>query len=279
VEHSRPSTVSDDEVARWRDRLSLRLFGQGMSRQQARQHVVALENELRALTEALAETYHSPHLGNWQDPTDELVYIILSRKTIEKAYQQAFEVLRKIGDWNLVADMDVRSIERLIYGCGLEAKKAVAIKAGLQAAITLFGSADLRPAASMDDEALFKLLADLPEVGPKSARCIMLYSFGRATFPVDAHVGRVLSRLGTFRLLGIDLAGLNHKRQQALLADLVPPDLRYLLRVNLIAHGRAVCRAGVALCERCPISDRCESAFERFVAWDTPKVSSHDRDG
>ena len=54
--------------------------------------------------------------------------------------------------------------------------------------------------------------------------------------------GRVLSRLGPYRELGLDLDGLDHKQLQAILANLVPPDLRYSLHVNLVCHGREVCR-------------------------------------
>ena len=42
-------------------------------------------------------------------------------------------------------------------------------------------------------------LCTLPEIGPKSAACVMMCSLDRPAFPVDAHVGRVLERLGIFR--------------------------------------------------------------------------------
>ena len=45
---------------------------------------------LRELARILAILYGTPDLGNKADPTDELVYIILSRKTPEKAYQETF---------------------------------------------------------------------------------------------------------------------------------------------------------------------------------------------
>lgn len=57
----------------------------------------------------------------------------------------------------------------------------------------------------------------------------MMYSFGRQVLPVDAHVGRVLSQLDLMRDLGLSLEGLEHKQLQAVLADLVPPPLRYSL--------------------------------------------------
>src|SRR5262249_31821950 len=53
------------------------------------------------------------------------------------------------------------------------------------------------------------------------------------------------------------LTGLDHKKLQAELADLVPPNLRYGLHVNLVAHGRTVCRSVRPLCDECEIRNMC----------------------
>src|SRR4051794_17163174 len=45
--------------------------------------LVSLERELLHVTAMLAMTYDTPDLGNKTDPVDELVYIILSRRTRE----------------------------------------------------------------------------------------------------------------------------------------------------------------------------------------------------
>ncbi len=49
-------------------------------------------------------------------------------------------------------------------------------------------------------------------------------------------------------------------REQAhkILEVLVPPDLYYPLHLNLIAHGRAICKAGRPRCEVCPLQKECE---------------------
>jgi len=82
----------------------------------------------------------------------------------------------------------------------------------------------------------------------------------------ESDFGRVLSRLGPYRELGLSLAGLDHKRLQAELADLVPPTLRDSLRLNLVAHGRAICRAARPLCERCEIRNLCATYRRREAA-------------
>jgi endonuclease III len=39
---------------------------------------------------------------------------------------------------------------------------------------------------------------------------------------------------------------------------LVPPDRYYEAHVNLIRHGRTICRPGKPLCEQCCIVEYCE---------------------
>lgn len=255
--YSSPPVVDPVEVEQWRRSVLRYLVEQGLTTAQARQRMQRLEFELRDLASRLHERYGTPHLGNYRNPTDEFVYIVLSRKTAERAYRKAFYSLTDAGSWDMIAGMSVDEITRLIFGCGLEPKKARALKEGFRRAIQLFGRADLVYAASLSDHDLFDFLKSLPEVGPKSALCVMLFSFGRTTFPVDAHVGRVLARIGVYSGLDLDLKGMNHKMRQARLAELVPPDLRYSLHVNLIAHGRAICKAPSSLCGECFLKSTC----------------------
>jgi endonuclease III len=252
LRHSSAPPVDRNHVRRWR-RIS------------ARTNRLAGETEraLRALATELHALHGTPHLGNLRDPTDEYAYIILSRKTRESAYQQAFGALKKLGGWSEIAEMSETRIAAAIHGCGLECKKAHALLAGLRAARARFGAPNFKEAASLDDQSLFDFLRDLPEVGPKSALCIMLYSFGRPTFPVDAHVGRVLARLGVLDHALPGLTQMNHKQRQAALVEAIPPDLRYGLHVNLVAHGRSFCRSASPRCADCPVASRCSHAQQR----------------
>ncbi len=151
-------------------------------------------------------------------------------------------------------------IERAIVFSGLGRRKAQALKRTLLLLIERFGSCTLEPTRSWSDAETLEFLCSLPEIGPKSAACVMMCSLDRPAFPVDAHVGRVLERLGTFDLVGIDLSGLGHKAKQRVLWDAVPPAVGYVLHVNLLVHGREVCVSGRPRCDRCVLSDRCGHA-------------------
>jgi DNA (cytosine-5)-methyltransferase 1 len=232
---------------------------------------------LREVARILAAMYGSPNLGNKADPTDELVYILLARHTREGAYQEAFEALkRRFPTWDELPDAPPAEVERLVYSGGLSGKKTVALYAALGKLRETFGRCSLDPARDWTDERLEQFLCELPEVQKKSAYCIMMYSFGRAVFPADTHVGRVLSRLGPYRELGLDLQGLDHKKLQRILTGLIPPPLRYSLHVNLVEHGRAVCRAPKPLCESCELRPFCryfrQRESSRVMATDRPTV-------
>lgn len=66
-------------------------------------------SHLREVARILAALYGTPNLGNKSDPTDELVYIILSRKTPEKAYQESFDALKaRFPRWDDLLDAPPR---------------------------------------------------------------------------------------------------------------------------------------------------------------------------
>jgi DNA (cytosine-5)-methyltransferase 1 len=221
---------------------------------------------IREVARILAALYGTPNLGNKKDPTDELVYIILARKTFEDAYQRSFTLLKKrFPKWDQLLDAPRKQVERLVYSGGLSGKKTTSLYGALRKVRDTFGRCTLKPARSWSDEKLEEFLCSLPEIQRKSAYCIMMYSFGRQVFPADTHVGRVLSRLGIYRELGLSLDGLDHKELQRILLDIIPPNLRYSLHVNLIEHGRTVCRSQQPLCERCELKNLC-SFFRRREA-------------
>lgn len=279
------------EVQRWRagmveaamndgDRfpVSLRVARSAGDRSAAVEQVRELVDDgisfLREIARMMAILYGTPDLGNKKDPVDELVYIILSRKTREEAYQQAFDALKaRFPSWDELLEAPREEVEELLRPSGLGEKKTVSVFGALRAVKERFGSCTLEPARGWSDEELESFLCSLPELHRKSAYCIMMYSFGRSVFPVDTHVGRTLARLGPYRELGLDLRGLDHKQLQVALADLVPPVLRYSLHVNLVMHGRDVCRAVKPLCGECPVRGFCRDYRER----EATRIESEER--
>jgi DNA (cytosine-5)-methyltransferase 1 len=254
-------------VKEWRDRLVQRVQEEsslfpGRPRGADIDAIRGLVDEgisfIREVARLLELLYENPRLGNKADPVDELVYIILSRKTREGAYQRGFEALKqRFPRWEELLKAPRELVTELVWDGGLAEKKTESLFGALGKLRDNFGACTLEPTRDWPDERLEEFLCELPEISRKSAYCIMMYAMDRKVLPVDTHVGRVLSRIGPYRELGLDLSGLDHKKLQVVLADLMPPNLRYGLHVNLLVHGRAVCRSPRPLCAACEVRNFC----------------------
>jgi endonuclease III len=95
-------------------------------------------------------------------------------------------------------------------------------------------------------------MTSLPGVGRKTANVVRSVAFGLPGLPVDTHVGRLARRLKLTR-------NTDPVKVEADLDALVPPEERGTLSVRLILHGRRVCTARVAHCERCVLAGICPS--------------------
>jgi endonuclease-3 len=71
-------------------------------------------------------------------------------------------------------------------------------------------------------------------------------------FPLDTHIFRILRRVGLLPRKCTDA------RAHELLSRLVPEGKFYSFHVNLIRHGRALCRPRDPLCGQCPIVEYCD---------------------
>lgn len=174
--------------------------------------------------------------------------------TTGPSYERVFDRLRgTVSDWAELLTMEPSLLSGLIADGGLANQKAprmLAIARGLQ---ETFGRVTLDPLGRMADGEAEAFLTTLPGVGAKTAKCILMYSLGRAVLPVDTHVTRVSRRLNL-------AAGFPAAKYASALEAEVPADCRYDYHVNALAHGRAVCRPKRPKCGECPIRALCPSA-------------------
>lgn len=210
------------------------------------------EKRIRSIFSALKRAYHSPRHGNRDNPLDELIYIVLSTRTQETAYQHAYACLKQtFRSWSRIAPSSISEVRRILRPIGLGNLKAGQLAQILKRLSEDFGRATLAPLKRMTNTEAEEYLVSLPGVGRKIAKCVMMYSLNRQVLPVDVHVHRVAHRLG-FRV----------KRRpdtsQQLLEDAVQPRWRYGFHVNAVAHGRAVCRPNGPRCSICCLTMWCE---------------------
>lgn len=215
-------------------------------------HKTYVMSYIKEIAELLDFTYGSPDHKNKKDPLDELVFILLSRRTREGGYETAYDNLKeKFPEWGDMANAHPDEILQTIEHAGFGSKRSEEIIKNLRTIYAKLGCYSLNDLKRWNDSKVFDFLTSLEGIGHKSAYCIMMYSLGRKVFPVDTHVNRICQRLGI-----IDM-GIDHKKGQALLENIFPKSLRYCLHVNMVAHGRKVCLSRNPLCDNCMISGFC----------------------
>ena len=97
-------------------------------------------------------------------------------------------------------------------------------------------------------------LTALPGVGRKTANVVRSVAFDLPGLPVDTHVGRLSRRLGMTE--ATDPVAVEKE-----LNPMIPAGERGDFSMRLILHGREVCGARRAECDRCVCNDFCPSAF------------------
>jgi endonuclease III len=207
---------------------------------------------LETSNQLLISRYGIPRHGNKSNPLDEVGYIILSAQTDENKYQSVYRQLkRKFPKWANIKSSDEPTIEKILRPAGLSKLKAKYLIKILDKLDADFGKRSLVSLKEMSDQEAEKYLTSLLGIGPKSARCVLMYSLGRKVFPTDTHNFRVLKRLGAHNF------PLPIRRWHDELQRLIPADLRYSLHVTLVSLGREICRATNPGCEICPLRGLC----------------------
>lgn len=221
------------------------------------------EAKLARIDELLELTYRSQDLGNVEDPLAEAVFILLSRQTQGPVFLRTFAAIRtRYPLWKDLLEADPEELADLLSPSGLHRQRSSQLIALLEAVkhdntTRGVGPADSPPTdltlehlREMGEEEAHRFLLSLPGIGEKSARCILSYSLGREAFAVDTHIRRILDH--------VDLVPYGEgKVDHGPYDDLVPPKMRRRLHVNLIHHGREVCRSGQPRCGDCVLVSFC----------------------
>lgn len=173
---------------------------------------------------------------------------VLSQNTNDRNRDVAYARLReRFPSWEAVRDAPPEEVIEAIRPGGLAQQKGPRIQEILR---RLGDPIDLAWLAEAPRERALSYLTSLPGVGRKTAACVQIFSFGLPEIPVDTHVFRVGGRLGLFPVK----ASLERAHDEMLaIAD---PGDAYELHMNLIRHGREVCRP-LPRCEVCELRRMC----------------------
>lgn len=199
--------------------------------------------DVRAVMDTLAATYHGRGAVELGDPYQVLVATVISQRTREEQTAPvSARVFARFPDATALAAADEPELYALLNGSEYREEKAPRLIA--LASILVEKHGGLVP----DD--LDALLA-LPGVGRKTANCVLIYAFNRAALCVDIHCHRITNRLGWVQTKTPDAT-------EKALGRVMPRDLWAGSNRLFLQHGRAICLPSVPVCSRCPIRAWCD---------------------
>lgn len=217
-----------------------------------------LKSRVAHVADALRRGYGHPRIAPREPPLDALIRTVLSQRTTDANCRRAFaELRRRFPRWERLETASARDIAAAIRSAGLANLKAARLRSMLAEVRRRYGRLSLASLRRRDDAAALAALRALPGIGPKTAACVLLFSLGRDVFPVDTHVQRLCRRLGWVPWTA------SAEQTQEKMAPLVPRGRALELHINLIRHGRGICRARRPRCGVCLLAHHCPSAETR----------------
>jgi endonuclease-3 len=210
------------------------------------------QTQYRRVAAKLHAHYGHPAWRQHLPPVDELVSTILSQNTSDTNRDRAFYALKeRFPDWESVRDAPVEQVRDVIRPAGLANRKAPRIQQALRYISDRRGELSLDFLRELPVEEAKAWLTSIDGIGPKTAAIILLFALNASAFPVDTHVHRVTQRLGLIDgKTGAD-------RAHDVLEAIVPPEDYYAAHLNIIRHGREICKARKPLCTQCPLAEDC----------------------
>ena len=202
--------------------------------------------------------YFDPIWEQRMKPLDELIFTILTQHTsdlnAEKAYKNLMDHYQ---DFERLLDSDEKTVAKLIRTGGLANIKSRRILHVLSEIKYRVGKLDIDFLQDMDLQEARNWLTSIKGIGPKTASCVLAFSFGFPAIPVDTHIHRVSKRLG--------LISKNTSADEAhnILEAKINLKDHYKFHVLVIEHGRKVCHSRKPSCRECKIKNLCK--FQRQI--------------
>lgn len=208
---------------------------------------LALKRRARRINRQLADYF--PHARcelDFSNAYELLIATVLSAQTTDVRVNQITPTLFKnYPDAFHLAEARREDLEEIIRPIGFFRAKSDAL---LKLAAALVANHDGQVPATLEE------LTALAGVGRKTANVVLGNVFNVPGITVDTHVARVSQRLewtGAKTALAIEKD----------IAQLFEPEDWVMLCHRLIFLGRRICHARKPVCDRCPISKDCPSAF------------------
>lgn len=160
-----------------------------------------MNDKINKVIELLNREYGEKKWKKRYDPLDQLIQTILSQNTTDKNSHAAFSNLkRKYPNWESLLKASEADIAETIRLGGLANIKARRIKEALFAIKEKNHNLDLSYLKEIPQKEALSFLTTLKGVGPKTAACVLLFSFGKPVLPVESFSLRAQCTLTTAHL-------------------------------------------------------------------------------
>lgn len=187
------------------------------------------------------EGFH--HKEDWQ----LLLAIMLSAQSTDKQVEEVLPTLwERFPTLQSMAMADLEEIEQSICSIGLYKNKAKNMKKCCSQVLEHFQGSVPK---TMEE------LLTLAGVGRKTANLFLADAYGIEGITVDTHVLRISKRLGFAK-------GKTPEEVEYELQKVLPKDHWIRINFQLIYHGRAICKARKAECDKCMLEKYCEKQIE-----------------
>jgi endonuclease-3 len=220
-----------------------------------------LKKKIKTISLKLKRAYGKKRWRVHNDPLSELIVTILSQNTSDhNSHKAYFNLISKFTTWDRVRKASSQRIADAIRSGGLADIKSQRIKDILNQIHKENHDLDLSFLKTWGTEKIKPYLKRFKGVGEKTIACVLLFSLGRPVMPVDTHVLRVSKRLGLVPKKA------NAAEAEAILEELVSGKMIYQFHLNLIQHGREVCKAANPRCAGCVLLENCDYGRKKKAA-------------
>jgi endonuclease-3 len=220
-----------------------------------------LRKKIKTISLKLQRAYGKKRWRVHNDPLSELIATILSQNTSDhNSHRAYFNLISKFTNWDRVRKASSQRIADAIRSGGLADIKAQRIKDILNQIHKENHDLDLSFLKTWRTERIRRYLKRFKGVGEKTIACVLLFSLGRPVMPVDTHVLRVSRRLGLVPKK-TDAA-----EAERILEELVLGKMIYQFHLNVIQHGREVCKAANPRCAGCVLLENCDYGRKKKAA-------------
>lgn len=207
-----------------------------MTKENTKKILNALDKEYGTVKEGFV------HTADWQ----LLTAIMLSAQSTDKQVDEALPGLwARFPNISAIVSAPLEDLEEAIKSIGLYKVKARNIRKCCEMLCEKF---DGKVPKTIEE------LVKLPGVGRKTATLFLADAYGIPGVTVDTHVFRISKRIGW-------AAGSNPVQVEKELMKALPKEHWNRINFQLIYHGRSVCTARKAKCEKCILQKWCEAVF------------------